>query len=75
MSRERATRYKSTKVSITIFRENGFKVTHLISKLDGYGDYEWIEIREALQQVESSSKADVECELNHLLNRGVHGPV
>ena len=46
---ERATKKKSAKVLITIERSNHHSVTHLADRLEIYGYYEWLEIKEALK--------------------------
>jgi hypothetical protein len=66
---ERATKKKSAKVLITIERSNHHSVTHLADRLEIYGYYEWLEIKEALKKVRSTYRRNVEDILDKLINR------
>ena len=50
-------------------REDGTYSTHYHTKMDIFGYYEWLEIREAIRKVRSTYKNLIEQELNSLLSR------
>ena len=63
------TKKKSANVLITVEHSNRHSVSHLVDRLEIYGYYEWLEIKEALKKIRSTYKKNVEEILDQLINR------
>ena len=70
---QRATKQMSAEATLKVPRADLTFATHSHTRLDVFGYYEWLEIREAIRKVKSAYKKLIEQELDSLLSRFYQG--